>query len=132
MNNGWLQGSFLQIVNLTPHDVILRCSDGSQTVLLRSENPARVEVRHFQTGTVMIDGCPIPLVDVTASHVADLPARRPGTGYLVSRMVAEALPGRRDLFFPEDLVRDQDGNVIGCEKLGRPASPEPGRETADA
>lgn len=37
--------------------------------------------------------------------------------YIVSRMVANALPNRKDLLVPNELVRDDQGNIIGCRSF---------------
>ena len=50
-------------------------------------------------------------------QVEGLPDPKPGVGYIVSQIVAQALPERRDLFFPGDLLRDKDGNIIGYKNL---------------
>jgi len=63
------------------------------------------------------------LVAVTSSSlgkVTDLPDEQQDTAYIVSRVVAEALPGRDDLYFPADLLRDGAGHVTGCKGLSRP------------
>ena len=52
-------------------------------------------------------------------HVTNLPEERPGTFYIVSRMVALAEPERRDLLIPGPLIKEKDGEVIGCKGLTR-------------
>jgi hypothetical protein len=46
----------------------------------------------------------------------DLP---PETGdiYIVSNIVRQAFPDRKDLASPGDLIRDENGIVIGCKNL---------------
>lgn len=39
--------------------------------------------------------------------------------YVVSRLVAEAVPERRDLVVPHGLVRDGQGRVVGCAQLAQ-------------
>ena len=41
--------------------------------------------------------------------------------YVVSRMVAEAVPHRGDLYFPMDVVRDEQGQILYARSLGRVA-----------
>ena len=50
---------------------------------------------------------------------ADLPPRREGVFFIVSKMVADNFPKRSDLVFPYDVVRDDEGNIIGCKSFGR-------------
>ena len=40
------------------------------------------------------------------------------TYYVVSQLVKSALPNRVDLLVPAEVVRNSDGNVIGCRSLG--------------
>ena len=42
-----------------------------------------------------------------------------GTFYIVSQLVKSALPQRNDLLVPAEVVRDSEGNIIGCFSLGR-------------
>ena len=43
---------------------------------------------------------------------------RPKRYYIVSQMVKSALPNRKDLLVPADVVRDKQGNILGCKTLG--------------
>lgn len=51
--------------------------------------------------------------------VTGLPAPRPDTAYVVSRIVAEACRDRDDLLIPGPAIRDQAGRVVGCDGLSR-------------
>ncbi len=42
-----------------------------------------------------------------------------GVGYIVSLAVAQAARDRKDLFVPDDLVRDEKGVIVGCRRLAR-------------
>lgn len=59
---------------------------------------------------------------VTYGRVADLPDEQGGVIYIVSRIIAQAVPDRRDLVFPVDFVRDEAGRILGSRALGRFAS----------
>lgn len=61
----------------------------------------------------------IPLVTQDFHHIENLPDEQPGTFYIVSRMVALAAPDRRDLLIPGPLIKEKDGEVIGCKGLTR-------------
>ena len=58
----------------------------------------------------------IPLVATTYGEVTGLPDPRDGAYLIVSGMVASACP-RDDVYSPGPLVRDADGQVIGCVGL---------------
>jgi len=61
----------------------------------------------------------IPVVKTRFGEVEGLPEPEEGTVYIVSNLVAQAVPDREDVFFPDDLVRDENGNIIGCRALGK-------------
>lgn len=69
-----------------------------------------------------VQGCPdgyLPLVLLALGEVTDLPDPEDGVILIVSRVVAQALPSRRDLWFPHDMVRDEQGRITGARALGR-------------
>ena len=58
----------------------------------------------------------MPLTETSFGDVVDLPAPAPDTLYIVSRLVATAA-NRDDLVVPNGIVRDDNGNIIGCKSL---------------
>lgn len=108
------------IRNLTPHPVHVVIPE-RQVELAPDAPPARLREEAIGVGSVDVDGAAVELFDIAADEAVDLPAPRPGVWLVVSRMVAEAYPERRDLVFPYREVRDHAGRVIGCAALGRPA-----------
>ncbi len=101
------------MVNLTPHTVIIIKSDGS----ILSLEPAPRAARCAQQEQVIdsIDGIPVSRVQMGA--VENLPARQQGVTYIVSHIVLQACPERSDLVKPGELVRNEQGEVIGCKCL---------------
>jgi hypothetical protein len=101
-----------QIVNLTPHALHVVLGDTTKT-LTPSGTVARVSSTSTQVGD--LDG--IPLFNTTFGQVQDLPDQQDGVLLVVSALVRSALPDRKDLASPGDLVRDSSGNVVGCKGL---------------
>lgn len=101
-------------VNLTPHDVVLLLPYTEPRVIKRSGDTARVSVTQDTTGFIE----DIPIKRQRYSVVQGLPDPIEGVGYIVSSLVAQACPDRKDLYFPLDLVRDNNGNVVGSRALG--------------
>lgn len=102
----------MAIVSLLPHVTSIVIGD-SVTFIDPSGTVARCSQTEETVGEV--DG--IPLTRQTFGAVTGLPAPEEGTWFLVSRMVASALPDRHDLVIPGPLVRDEKGVVVGCRGL---------------
>ena len=122
------------IINCTPHDVAiysaadcymyngslyLREGDEEHPVPLSvypaAKEPARVTFVQKPAG--MADGI---LVYRWVPHgFTGLPDAKPGTYYIVSKILAQVCPERKDLIFPGTLVHDADGHVVGCVDFSR-------------
>ena len=48
----------------------------------------------------------------------DLPEQEENTYFIVSQIVKNAFPERKDLVVPAGIIRDEKGNIIGCKSLG--------------
>lgn len=124
----------LNIINCTPHEVVIYetsdcyMRDGSLYLrdeeedfpqpfltLPASKEPARVTFKQKVDG--MVDG--ILIYWSSPDEIVNLPEPKPGTYYIVSKMVAQAWPAREDLIFPGTLVRDADDHVVGCIDFSR-------------
>ena len=104
----------INIINLTAHNVNIVCDNGNVTTFKPSGTVARCSQKTIVIGNV--DG--IPLTHTTFGDVVDLPDKKIDTIYIVSRLVLTACKGiRDDLVVPNDLVRDEGGNIIGCKSF---------------
>lgn len=103
----------MNIVNLTPHAIVVLLSDGSQRTIPPSGHVARASQR--SAPVTVADG--IPLVKVEYGLVEGLPPTEAMTLYIVSAIVRLAMPDRYDLASPGDLVRDASGQPVGCRNL---------------
>jgi hypothetical protein len=107
----------MNIVNLTPHSINFVGEDGTPILTIEPSGIlARVQATIVATGDTV---CGIPITKTRFGEVEGLPEPEDGTTFVVSRMVAEALPGRSDLLIPNESVRDEGGNIIGCRSLTR-------------
>ena len=109
----------MKVVNLTPHAMNIVTDSGTATIP-PSGTVARVTVTRESAGTATIDGGVVPLYRTTYGEVTDLPDPAPNTLYVVSSLVAAAARDRNDLVVPNDLVRDEQGKVIGARGLAFP------------
>ncbi len=101
-------------INKTPHDVTIVGEDGKTIITFpKSDNPFRLEEETISLGKIG----DIPITETIMKTEGDLPKKKIGVFYIVSRAVQEAYPDRIDLFIPNESVRDKDGKIIGCRSL---------------
>lgn len=99
------------IINLTPHAVTVIVEGQGTREFPKSGTIARVSETATSTGDV----AGIPKFSKSFGEVTGVPEPTPDTFYIVSGLVAAALPNRKDLLVPHGLVRDDKGNIIGCQ-----------------
>ena len=102
------------IINLTPHDVTVVGIDGRVMVRIA---PEAVSARCGNHIEVVGEVNGIPITKTVYSKTYGLLPEQEDTYYIVSRYVAEQNPDRHDLLIPNELVRDEAGNVVGCKSL---------------
>jgi hypothetical protein len=109
----------MNIVNLTPHALNLMPEgpDGPTVTIPPSGQVARCAVDRVQVNTVAVDGIAIPVNQTRFGEVSDLPDPQPDTIFVVSALVAQAVPDRQDVFITDDAVRDEQGRIIGARAL---------------
>ena len=135
----------ISIKNLTPHPVNIVGESGAIVLTIQPEaTPARLVARtepvkvphpcNFCTdylfkddGISPCEGCGYHRLTLTDTvrvkrtvyvEPTGLPEPEAGTWFIVSQIVFNALPGRDDLCVPAEVVRDADGNIIGCRSFG--------------
>lgn len=105
------------IINLTPHEIRVyplgyTLMDDA-VVLPPSGQVARVTMTPVLADVIG----PIDLVRNTAGPVTGLPEPVDGVLYVVSALVRLATPHRKDIASPGELIRDTNGQPIGCRGL---------------
>lgn len=108
-----------RFVNLCPH--VMHLPNGES--LPAAETPARCAEVDEPWGSW--NG--VPLIMRQYTEVTALPAQQPDVMLIVSLIVRNALPHRQDLCSPGTLIRDAEGNIIGCKNMavGHPSSRTP-------
>lgn len=100
----------INIVNLTPHDIVL-CG-----TTITSSGIARCETTIKEIGK--IDG--IKINKKSFGEVTGLPEAKADTIYVVSAIVAQAVSGKRDdVYVVDDTIRNEQGQIIGCNALAQ-------------
>ena len=108
----------MEIVNCTPH--IINIIVGDKVIdLAPSGVIPRVSVKSELSESILISGTEVPVYQDTYGELNDLPEQQEGTFLVVSRLVAAAAKGRNDLLVPGSLVRNEQGQPIGCKGLAR-------------
>ena len=107
----------MTFVNLTPHTITV-VLDNTSVAFDASGNVARVSTSRVSGPTLKAygDSVSIQTSRVEFGAVEGLPDPVDGTVYIVSGMVA-ARVNRPDVFAPGELVRDANGQPIGCKGL---------------
>lgn len=104
----------MKFINLTPHEINIYSREKLIKTVLASGTVAR---REQWEGICIIDG--ITITKQFFGAVQGVPDREEGVAYIVSRIVADALTFREDLYIPGPMVRDDNGKVIGCQGLSQ-------------
>jgi hypothetical protein len=98
------------IKNLTPHVITIIKASGEVIDI-----PSHGTIRLSEVTTAVTEYEGVQLVRKSYGS-AELPPQN-GDIYIVSALVRQAFPHRKDLVSPGDLIRDENGNVIGCRNL---------------
>ncbi len=111
MNKVTIEGKTL--INLTNHDInLFRENESIITIKPGTTSPV---VRHTRELIKHIAG--FPLHRKIPGEVKNEPEKVKDTYYIVSSVVAEALPGREDLLVPQTVK--SNGRVYGCNGFYR-------------
>ena len=108
----------MKLKNFTPHNVVIVMNES--TIVIPSDGIARVTEAKTVTPSIDVDGVIIETFKSSFGEVENLPPQEDGVMVIVSAMAADAAKDRNDLLVPGELVRDNDGNIIGCKSLRRP------------
>lgn len=109
----------MRVLNLTPHPLMFY-KEGEVVLVMPPDGPAvRVEESRVYDKKVFIDGHAITVLKKTLGEVKNLPEKQDDTYLIVSKVVADVAPDRDDLLYPDVVVRDDDGLIIGCQVLAR-------------
>jgi len=113
----------MDLVNLTPHPIVLRNASGEEWTIA-SSGVARVTSTPGALGVV--SGIPIPVASATVyGAVEGLPPQIEGVGYVVSGLVLSALKGTRsDVYGPgtgpnDGAIRNDKGHIVAVTRLVR-------------
>ena len=104
----------IKIINLTQHNVNIVNKEGK---IIKVFEPSGIVARCTQSTTTLGKINDIPITQSTFGEVEGLPQEEKNTFFIVSRLVLSACKDRHDLLVPNELIRDENGNIIGCKSL---------------
>ena len=109
----------MKLYNLTPHVIRIHINDDQYILLPSIEwRVPRVALKRRRIGNLSVGGLNIPVTEIERDRLVNLPHRREGIGYIVSRVVAEEAK-RDDFYFPDAAIRNEEGVIVGCRGLGQ-------------
>ncbi len=104
------------LVNLTPHEIVVRTDGAAQIIVPPSGKVARCsEVREHRC-LLDVAGLGVEVTQARYGEITDLPDAEPGVFYIVSALVAQAAK-RGDVLCPGPAIRDDAGRVMACNGL---------------
>src|SRR5687768_4091404 len=106
----------MKLINLTPHPIQIWNENKCVLTIEPQGKPARCEEIKGNEFNMYVDKIPVRIVNNLSYSAADLPPSQPGVIYIVSVLVAQS-SNRKDLMIPYDLVRSEQGQIIGCRSL---------------
>ncbi len=101
--------------NLTPHAIGFY-QGGIEVASFPSQGQVRLEEIDTQESTIQFEAGIMPTCERSYGS-GTLPPQEDNVALIVSQIVCEAFPERRDLYFPAFDVRDAQGKFIGTTKL---------------
>ena len=106
----------MSLINMTPHPIHIIGADNQVIrTIEQSGSLIRLKANSIDAGFRVDD---IAISRTEYSEPIGLPEYELGVFYIVSQLVKSALSDREDLLVPADVVRDKEGNIIGCRSLG--------------
>ena len=116
--------------NLTAHEIVLHTEDGTRLHLPAAPTVPRL-IREGGSTTDLTavgpEGAAHPVTVAVGERVTGLepalPEPEEGVLLVTSRVVATFHPERTDLVWPDDLLRDEAGRVVGARRLARLSPP---------
>ena len=105
----------MEIINMTPHSVNILDEENKEiTTIPASGKLIRLKSKVVKDGEIK----GIPISKTIFGDPEGLPESKAGTYYIVSQLVKSACCDRPDLLVPAEVVRNLNGNIIGCRSLG--------------
>ncbi len=105
----------VELVNLTKHVVeLIDTFHGNKLSLQPTGAVARVSLKRKKINVFVYNNVHIPVYISEWGNIKSLPEAKENTYYIVSSIVADACPGRKDLLVPDNpCYNDATGEIVG-------------------
>ncbi len=103
------------VINLTPHEIKVYNQKGEIIQTFPSAGVARCKIARTEISSIGN----IPINATIFGQIENLPDEQEGIVYIVSTIVAQAAKNRDDILIPDDVVRDKDGQIVGCRAFAK-------------
>lgn len=103
-----------KIINKVPHPIYILDEENRVIAQFPKSNGM---IRLAQETTVIGEINKIPITQTIFGKPEKLPPYKKGVFYIVSNLVKTALPNRVDLLTPSNVVRNEEGTIIGSRSL---------------
>jgi len=97
-------------INTTPHSI----SDTNSGIIFPKDPNCQLRI-NVTSKLVRFTHEGIPLYTKTYGHLDNEPPILENTFYITSLLVKQGYPHRSDFIIPGDLLRDENGQPIGCD-----------------
>jgi hypothetical protein len=109
----------MKIVNLHGYAVSYYDFNGNITVLEAGKGVPKLNATY--TVVCSENGIKIGKFAYPAPESVGIPKPQKDTYYVVSKEVCQAYPERKDLIYPSNFVKNEEGKIVGCKMLVIPA-----------
>jgi TPP-dependent indolepyruvate ferredoxin oxidoreductase alpha subunit len=107
----------VKIINMTPHPIVV--VNSRERIEFLSEGVIRVPMTTSVMGELETKKGKITLTRNSREDTKiELPVIENGVYYIVSNIVCMACPERYDFLIPNEGIRGNRGEIIGCKTLG--------------
>ena len=106
-----------RLINLTPHPIDI-FDDDRKVLTIPSSGMVRLSENVSLEETVTLNNVEVKIYKKSYGS-ASLPEPQEGTYFIVSLPVALAFPERSDFIIANDIVRDENGRIVGCRSFAR-------------
>jgi hypothetical protein len=104
-----------KLINMTPHPINIVDNVGVNIMTIPSSGLVRLKAHTVDAG-FRVDG--VKITTTKFGEAEGLPDFKDGVFIIVSQLVKTAVQHRTDLLVPAEVLRDANGNIIGCMSLG--------------